>query len=364
VWGLGCVLYELCVGTPPFGRSSSASTTAAILRDEPVYPSNIAGAVLDVMGACLRKNSFARVGSMRELGALVKDALDQPGGPGATSSFAPERPSSHDRAHDRVSRYPSSRVSSVPPSYSVQAAPAYAPYASVPATEATRVSARPSSLSRALRGSSPPAPLSSSSMRAAAPLRGRMKGTAIRTGLLWYAQTFGTSALVRVHAMASPELQALIRLDDPAFGIVASGWYDTRCIGELLGLMEQVADPDDPDEYTSALALAIAKDNVTGVYRSLFRLITTPTMLEANIQRVWRTYCDEGILTATSPRKGELHFEIRSWHHHHSQTCKVVGFAIQHVLREIGYEGLVIDRALCVGQGDLCCAFEGMYLAR
>ena len=41
-----------------------------------------------------------------------------------------------------------------------------------------------------------------------------------------------------------------------------------------------------------ALASAIAKDNVNGVYRSLFRLITTPQMLEANVQRVWRTYVD------------------------------------------------------------------------
>ena len=38
VWGLGCVLHELCVGAPPFGRASAAATTASILRDEPCLP--------------------------------------------------------------------------------------------------------------------------------------------------------------------------------------------------------------------------------------------------------------------------------------------------------------------------------------
>jgi predicted hydrocarbon binding protein len=42
----------------------------------------------------------------------------------------------------------------------------------------------------------------------------------------------------------------------------------------------------------------------------------------------------------------------------------VVGFAIQHVLRAIGYEALVIERTNCVSLGDSACAFEGMYLPK
>jgi serine/threonine protein kinase len=404
VWGLGCVLYELCVGAPPFGRTNSAATTAAILRDEPPYPHNLTGAVMEVMQACLRKNSFGRVASMRELGALVRDALDQshppstpagsgvgerqsstersargssvrPSAPPARGSEAPPRPSETARPPappmdrdrmDRTSRSPSiaaratvsSRVPR-PSTLSPPALPSERPSLR-PESAAPYLSDRPSAREGAARegGAREGA---SGAVRVA---RGRMKGTAIRTGLLWFAQRYGTDSVARLWDNSSPELRSIVRLDDPSFGIVASGWYDTRLVGELLGLLEEAAATDDGDAWASDLAEAIAKDNVGGVYRSLFRLITTPAMLEANAQRVWRTYCDEGILIAHAPRAGEVQLEVRYWTHHHAYACRVVGYAIQHVLRAVGYEALVIERTACVSQGDASCAFEGIYLPK
>lgn len=193
--------------------------------------------------------------------------------------------------------------------------------------------------------------------------RGHLKGTAVRTGVLWFAQRYGTDTLARA-VQRAPHVQSMLRLDEPSFGVVASGWYDTRTVGELLVAMEEAAGIEDSDAYLNALSEAIAKDNVSGVYRSLFRLITTPSMLEANAQRVWRTYCDEGTLIVKAPRPGELSLEIRHWTHHHPATCRLVACAMQHVLRQVGYEGLVTERTQCLAQGDPTCAFEGMYLAR
>ena len=397
VWGLGCVLYELCVGSPPFGRSSSAATTAAILRDEPVYPPNLGVAVIEVITGCLRKSSFARVGSMRELTALARDAIEQPSGTAASSHGSSERVSVSERTapERRTSRIP-------PPAPRATVPPSHTP---PPVHETTsRTSYRPSTGARAFdtssRASIPPSsssshaghassypsthpsssypstrpplrssmssnPQSSGSIRA--PTRGRVKGTAIRTGLLWFAEKYGADLIARTAATASPEIRAMIRLDDPAFGIVASGWYDTARIGELLVMLERAAGVEGEEaseEYNNALCSAIAQDNVTGVYRSLFRLITTPPMLEANAQRVWRTYVDEGTLTATATRLGELRFEVRAWTHHHPQLCRVVGFVMQHVLRAVGYDALVIEQTQCIAMADGFCGFEGMYLPR
>jgi hypothetical protein len=194
--------------------------------------------------------------------------------------------------------------------------------------------------------------------------RGRLKGTAVRTGLLWFAEKHGMETMSRLWARSSPELRAMVRLDDPSFGIVASGWYETHLVGELLTVLEEAAAADDVEAWANSLAEAIAKDNVGGVYRSLFRLITTPAMLEQNAQRVWRTYCDEGILIARAPRAGEIQLEVRYWTHHHAHACRLVGYAIQHVLRAVGYDALVIERTQCVAEGDAACAFEGIYLPK
>jgi serine/threonine-protein kinase len=345
VWALGCVLYELVVGAPPFGRGGSATTMAAILRDEPVFPNYLTGAIVHVINGCLRKNSFARIGSPRELALLLRDALENP----SSELAAPP-----DRASTLSSRAPAFRPSDRPPA---------------------RASNRPSRSAERAEGSTQRVPIapqapsarSSSSMRAARrsipPAQpGRIKGTAVRAGLTWYAETYGPESLQQAYDQASPELRAMLRMGDPAFGVIASGWYDIACVGELLELLERLAGAEDADQYVNEITHAIAKDNVGGIYRSLFKLISSPSMLEANAQRVWSTYVDEGAFFAKIPEPGKLMAEVRAWTHHHPTVCRTVGFMIQNVLREIGYTALVIERAECVGMGDARCAFEGLYL--
>ena len=73
VWGLGCVLYEMLVEIPPFGKGGS-TTTAAILRDEPEFPPSVPATLVHIIGSCLRKSSFARVSSARDLLVMLRDA--------------------------------------------------------------------------------------------------------------------------------------------------------------------------------------------------------------------------------------------------------------------------------------------------
>jgi serine/threonine protein kinase len=366
VWALGCVLFELVVGAPPFGRGGSATTMAAILRDEPEFPEHVTGALVHVVGACLRKNSFARVGSARELALLLRDAIENPASElaapppersSARTSVRPPalsmRPSERTRTSDRPPSRPSERPSraSDRPSWVGEAAP--------------RATDRVPRDAAALGDRAPP--FSSASMLAARrapapPAAGRLKGTAIRAGLTWFATNQGQDALQRAYEMASPQLQAMLQLGEPACGVIASGWYDVACVGELIEILERVADPPDREAYEMLMSTAIAKDNVNGIYRSLFKLITTPATLEANSHRVWSTYVDEGTLVARSPSRGTLEFEIRAWAHHHPAVCRTVGFMIQNVLRTVGYNALVIERTQCVSDGDPVCAFEGLYL--
>ena len=344
IWALGCVLYELCVGGPPFGRGGSASTVAAILRDEPVFPTHLPSGVAHVVTSCLRKSSFARIGSARELLALTRDVMDGVMDETAASSALSSRQTSVTP--------PPFRQSDIPPTK-----PGSSSRIPIPiGTSTSSNSRRPASSSISARTTTP------STQPLALAQVGRIKGTAIRAGLTWFASTHGQRGLERVYDLASPELRSILRVDDPAFGIIASGWYDTQRIGELLEHLERVADPEALEAHTDALTAAIAKDNVGGIYRSLFRLISSPTMLEAHAQRIWRTYLDEGTLAAKVPTPGKILIEICGWQHHQPTVCRVVGFMMQNVLRAIGYTALIVERTECVAEGGSCCAFDGMYL--
>ena len=313
IWGLGCVLYEMVVGEPPFGRGGS-STTAAILRDEPEFPPGVPAPLAALIGACLRKSSFARVASARELVSMLRDA--------------------HVEARTKRA---SMRPSGPPP--------------------------RSSSRMQAARVSSPlpPARPPSSAMRVAV-ARGRIKGTAIRAGVAWFAEMYGEPGLARIVELASPELASVLRKDDLAFGIIASGWYDTYLVGELLGLLERVASPADPVAFGCKVADAIARDNVGGVYRALFRLVASPPLLEANAQRVWHTYVDEGTLSVSLRGPGAFEARVRGWSRHHPNVCRMIRAMIESTLRAVGYGGLVVERTGCVADGHPTCTFDGNWL--
>ena len=363
VWSLGCVLYEMVVGTPPFGRGGSA-TTAAILRDEPNFPPFVPSVVGDIISACLRKSSFARIASARDLLLLLRGALEQaltapvPEGERSSSSMRiSTRPSARvsyqpslGPSASRPPTLPPPRQSTMPPAPRTTSIPPPSPSGSSHPPGA--YSARPPSVA---------APRSSGSIRAA-PARGRIKGTSIRAGLLWFSDAYGDPLLARVFDLTSPELRSLLRASDPAFGLMASAWYETALMGELLDLLERVASPEDPREFSSRLAAAVARDNVNGVYRALFRLIASPPLLEANAQRVWGTYVDEGTMTVRIMAPGSFEGRVRGWSHHHVTVCRMLQPFVEHLLRGIGYSACVVERTQCVDDGDGQCLFQGTWL--
>jgi serine/threonine protein kinase len=340
IWALGCVLYEMVVGAPPFGRGGP-STMSAIVRDEPLFPAHFSGAIVHVVTACLRKSSFARIASPRELLPLLRDAREDPlselaAGPERTSSSL--LPRSAARSSLRASVRPSAAAE---PSGPGSRTGSMRPSSKFPSTVPPDFD--PSSDTRLYAGS------------------GRVKGAALRAGVLWFDEVYGDGALARVVELASPELRAILRPNDAALGLIASGWYESQLVGELLGLLEHTAQPNDPQGFGSRLADAVARDNVGGVYRALFRRIGSPALLEANAQRLWRTYVDEGSLSVQLVGATAFRAYARGWSRHDASVCIFFRALFEGLLRQVGYTDLGVVRAGCVDDGHQRCEFAGTW---
>ncbi len=347
IWALGCTLFALLVGGPPFGKGGPTTTTA-ILRGEPSFPSTIPSAVRHAVSACLRKSAFARIASPREFAGMLRESLDGM----RESPEVPERASL-----TRVATGRPAATTARPSRPSVQPSAAGSP-------GTARLSSRPpASAGRGLlpAAASPwaaPQVAGPSSASRLALSRGRVKGTAVRAIVRWFADTYGTAAMCRVGELASPELRAFLRPDDPTSGIMASGWYDTMLVGEVLDVFERVASPSDPSDFSDRVGEALARDNVYGVYRTLFRLVASPALMEANAQRVWQTYVDEGSLAVRLYGPAALEARVRGWSRHHPTVCRTMQPAMEHVLRAVGYRSVSVTRTRCVSRGDGLCEFD------
>ena len=80
IFSLGCVLYEMLTGQPPFRRDTAAESMSAILRDDPPDPStanvNVPWAVFRTLRRCLEKRPQERFESARDLAFALESSVD------------------------------------------------------------------------------------------------------------------------------------------------------------------------------------------------------------------------------------------------------------------------------------------------
>ena len=78
IWGLGCVLYELLVGSRPFQGTTMPELCAAIMTESPAPPGQLQPGTpkdLDaVVLRCLEKSPAARYASVAELASAAREA--------------------------------------------------------------------------------------------------------------------------------------------------------------------------------------------------------------------------------------------------------------------------------------------------
>ncbi|MHC4990968.1 MAG: protein kinase domain-containing protein, partial [Planctomycetota bacterium] len=90
LFAVGCILYEMLVGSPIFGKPTMAEMAAAVLTEHPAPPTaacNAVPAALDpIVMRCLAKDSAERFQSAAELGAALRELSQADPMPSATAT--------------------------------------------------------------------------------------------------------------------------------------------------------------------------------------------------------------------------------------------------------------------------------------
>jgi tetratricopeptide (TPR) repeat protein/TolB-like protein len=97
LFALGCILYEMISGAPPFRRGTTAETNAAVLRDEPgrldSFGIQVPEPLIDLIGRCLEKDPGRRIGPARAVVTALlglRSVTDRVGGAGPLSESDPD----------------------------------------------------------------------------------------------------------------------------------------------------------------------------------------------------------------------------------------------------------------------------------
>jgi TolB-like protein len=95
IWAFGCLLYELLAGRRAFERESVASTTAAVLKDEPDWkalPARTPRKVRDLLKRCLQKDPNRRPAHIGDVRTTIQQVrLGRPRGTPSGEADGPRR---------------------------------------------------------------------------------------------------------------------------------------------------------------------------------------------------------------------------------------------------------------------------------
>ncbi len=180
------------------------------------------------------------------------------------------------------------------------------------------------------------------------------KGSTIREFLLWYDRRYGHAETARLADRLSPEAAVLVDPKQPALGILGASWYPTSVTHPMLTrVAERIG--NEGRNFAIESCREVVPRMIGGVYRALFRSVTSPELYARHIGRLWRRLHTTGDRAMVIRAPGEALSVVESWPAHHPLSCWLAIYTMTNVFEAMGYQRWSVERLTCIGHGAARC---------
>jgi hypothetical protein len=188
---------------------------------------------------------------------------------------------------------------------------------------------------------------------------GKVKGSALRPLVEWFAGTCGEAAVEEVAELLSPARRAEVRLGAPALGILPAGWYSEMLASELSeAVLDRTAPLMEERQALREIGETIFDRSLGRISRAAISWFASPQMIAQSSGMWWRMYHKTG--TVTARLDGDVIYATgEGWGEHTMAWCKVVGSSCRHALDLAGcIDATVTDHVCARGVGQCAMAFR------
>jgi hypothetical protein len=184
---------------------------------------------------------------------------------------------------------------------------------------------------------------------------GRIKGTAIRNFIEWYAKTRDLERVKQAIRTLPAQRQAAFDFSHGSLGVLASTWFDAPDMHRLLDHLTAGLSPDAYDAMAQEAGSATVRGLMTGVQKVIFARFLTPRSYGVLATFAFRHNYEHGTVknVELGPRRHEG--TVDGWIGHHRFLCRMNAAIKADIYRAMGCKNVRTEQRYCRGDGDAQC---------
>ncbi|MFW6049637.1 MAG: hypothetical protein ACODAU_00605 [Myxococcota bacterium] len=185
---------------------------------------------------------------------------------------------------------------------------------------------------------------------------GRIRGVALAETIRWYEARYGRRERYADLASLPGALRELVDPSRPLDGLIPSRWYPMELAHALLSRMQERHGAEGMREMAAEAGPDVMRAMMSGVQRTLFRLLLNPARYATHAQRVWDHNIEGGSVRVEASSPNEHVSRVDGFPGHHGFICRLLSSGLQTVYGAMGCRTVDVTLEGCVEEGSGTCA--------